>query len=151
MSILGTIFGNLVGSATASGVATAANGLGDAAIKIRQAITNDITADKKAEIELELVKIEAAAALAQNEVNKIEASSGSLFVAGARPAAMWVCVIGLAYSFLAQPVFSWLSVNFGIISPPVIDSDTLLTLIMGMLGLGTMRTFEKMKNAQGNH
>ena len=145
MSILGTIFGNLVGSATASGVATAANGLGDAAIKIRQAITNDITADKKAEIELELVKIEAAAALAQNEVNKIEASSGNLFVAGWRPAVGWLGVFGLAYASIGYPLLVWLSLNFGIQSPPQTDTDILLTLLAGLLGLGGMRTFEKSK------
>ena|SRR3990170_6592633 len=151
MSILGAIFGNLLGSATATGVSTAANGIGEAAIKIRQAITNDIPADKKAELELELIKIEAAAALAQNEVNKIEAASGNLFVAGARPAATWVCVLGLFYNFILYPFLSWTSLNFGLISPPVIDTETLFVLLMGMLGLGTMRTVEKLKGAQNNH
>ena len=143
MSILGAIFGNLLGSATATGVSTAANGIGEAAIKIRQAITNDIPADKKAELELELIKIEAAAALAQNEVNKIEAASGSLFVGGWRPAVGWVGVLGLVYASIGYPLLVWASQNFGIQSPPQTDTEILVTLLFGLLGLGGLRSWEK--------
>ena len=150
MGLLGQIFG-LGAKEAGEGIGEVMKGAGTLAKDIRSAITGELSPEAKAELEKKTLELEAMLADGQMKINLVEAQSGSLFVAGARPAAMWVCVIGLAYSFLVQPVLSWLSVNFGIISPPMIDSNTLLTLIMGMLGLGTMRTFEKMKNAQGNH
>ncbi len=80
----------------------------------------------------------------QNEVNKIEAQSDSLFKSGWRPAVGWVCVIGLVYTFLAQPLLAWASVNFDWKAPPNLELDQLLTLLFGMLGLGYYRTREKL-------
>ena len=78
-----------------------------------------------------------ALALAQLEVNKQEAAHKSLFVAGWRPGCGWVCVLALAYSTIAQPIISiW-------VEAPAIESGLLYPVLMGMLGLGTMRSYEK--------
>jgi hypothetical protein len=75
----------------------------------------------------------------QLEVNKIEAASKSLFVAGWRPAVGWSCCFALVYSTILSPILSiWFTV------PPV-DSSLLTTVLMGMLGLGAMRSAEKIQ------
>jgi hypothetical protein len=84
--------------------------------------------------------------LGQLEINKIEASSSSLFVAGWRPAVGWTSALGYFYEFLFRPVANGISVSFGI--PPVfpgIEMEALSTLLFGLLGLGTLRTVEKVK------
>lgn len=85
--------------------------------------------------------------MAQIDVNKIEAANPTLFVSGWRPAVGWVCVIGLLYSFLGQPLLEWATPALNLASaPPKLDMGTLITLLGGMLGLGTLRTVEKMNN-----
>ena len=79
-------------------------------------------------------------ALAQIEVNKAEAK-GNWFQAGWRPATGWVCVLGFAVNFLISP----LAAGFGVDIPQA-DTSTMLPVLMGMLGLGSMRTYERMKN-----
>ena len=83
-------------------------------------------------------------AKAQIDVNKQAAAHKSLFVAGARPAALWTCVLSLFYSTLAAPVLSiWYEM-------PAID-DSLLTYVLdGLLGLGGMRTAERFKGVERN-
>lgn len=85
-------------------------------------------------------------AIAQIEVNKAEAQHTSLFVAGWRPAIGWICVVGLGYNFLIYPMLTWLVVITGAeFSPPPLLSENLMELVMGMLGLGALRSFEKWK------
>lgn len=84
-------------------------------------------------------------ALGQIDVNKAEAQSGSLFIGGWRPSVGWVCVLGLAYQFLAAPLLGWVSAINGLPAPPSLAMGDLLPMLAGMLGLGTMRTVEKMK------
>lgn len=85
-------------------------------------------------------------ALGQMDINRAEAQSGSLFIGGWRPAVGWVCVLGLAYQFLAYPLLTWLGANVaGWSAPPELDIVTLLSLVSGMLGLGWFRTNEKIK------
>jgi len=79
----------------------------------------------------------------QIEVNKIEAESDSLFKSGWRPAVGWVCVSGLLYQLLLQPLLEWLSTIYAWMPPPTLAMDTLLTLLFGILGLGAYRTYEK--------
>ena len=74
----------------------------------------------------------------QLAVNKTEAASSSLFVAGWRPAVGWVCVAGFAINFLISP----LAAPFGVIIPQA-DTATMLPVLMGMLGLGGLRSYEK--------
>ena len=85
-------------------------------------------------------------ALGQLEVNKAEAQT-DLFRGGWRPAVGWVCVVGLAYQFVLQPVLPWVVALFGSQVPPLpaIDNETLMVLLTGMLGLGGLRTIERVK------
>ena len=81
----------------------------------------------------------------QTDVNKVEAASPSLFIGGWRPGVGWVCVFGLGYSFIGFPMLSWASTYYKIPPPPVADMGTLITMLGGMLGLGGLRTAEKIK------
>lgn len=78
-------------------------------------------------------------ALAQIEVNKADAK-GNWFQSSWRPATAWVCVLGFFVNFLVSP----LCAGFGIVIPQA-DTSTMLPVLMGMLGLGTMRTVERLK------
>lgn len=85
-------------------------------------------------------------ALGQLEVNKAEATT-DMFRGGWRPAVGWVCVVGLGYQFILQPVLPWVVALFGAQVPPLpaIDNETLMVLLTGMLGLGGLRTIERVK------
>lgn len=78
-------------------------------------------------------------ALAQIAVNREEAK-GNWFQSSWRPATAWVCVAGFAVNFLISP----LSAPFGIVVPQA-DTSTMLPVLMGMLGLGGMRSLERVK------
>jgi len=84
-------------------------------------------------------------ALEQVKTNAIEASSGSVFVSGGRPAAMWVCVAGMTYSFILQPIFGWISGLCHAPAPPPIDSSLLIQLLIWMLGMAGWRSLDKSK------
>ena len=100
----------------------------------------------KAEMELQLVQAANAAAMAQIDVNKIEAGHSSVFVAGWRPSIGWVCAAGLAWAFVVAPVASWALLVLGIKAElPAIQFDHLFELVLAMLGIGGLRTFEKMR------
>lgn len=79
--------------------------------------------------------------LAQVELNKVEAGHRSIFVAGWRPFIGWVCGIGLFFTFLINPIIQWVANKPG----PEIPSDIMMELVIALLGLGTLRTIEKMK------
>lgn len=84
--------------------------------------------------------------LAQLEVNKAEASHKSIFVAGWRPFVGWVCGVALAYHFILAPLIQFGFALSGFDQElPEFDFSQLSTVLMGMLGLGGLRTFEKMK------
>ena len=85
--------------------------------------------------------------LAQIEVNKVEAQSASLFVAGWRPFIGWVCGFAFAYSLIVQPFMAFLLAAYDhpVKELPVIDGDLLGWAMGGMLGLGSLRSFEKVK------
>jgi hypothetical protein len=82
----------------------------------------------------------------QLEVNKAEAASASLFVAGWRPAVGWVCVLGMASNFVLIPMVNFiLALVESTVTVPLIDTSTMMPVLLGMLGLGAMRSAEKIK------
>ena len=83
----------------------------------------------------------------QLEINKTEAQHRSIFVAGWRPFVGWTCGVALAWHFVLAPFIMFFSAYFGVELPklPTFDMESLLTVLMGMLGLGGLRTFEKFK------
>jgi len=83
----------------------------------------------------------------QLEINKAEAQHRSLFVAGWRPFVGWTCGVALAYHFIIAPLVLFATAYAGVEIPtlPEFDMGSLLTVLMGMLGLGGLRTFEKFK------
>ena len=85
------------------------------------------------------------AMLAQIEVNKAEAASGSVFKGGWRPFIGWVCGVAFAYHFVLQPFIVFVVAAAGITIPelPTFDMGSLMTVMMGMLGLGGLRSYEK--------
>lgn len=108
-------------------------------------------ADKKNEIKLELEKLGDQAdqrlhdeLMGQIEVNKVEASQRSIFIAGWRPFIGWVGGCALAWSFILSPIFEWLSRLFGWHGDmPMIDASQLSTIVLAMLGVGAMRSYDK--------
>jgi Holin of 3TMs, for gene-transfer release len=80
---------------------------------------------------------------AQNEVNKIEAASASFFVAGWRPFIGWMCGLGLCYQFLVWPFLKWFADLLTVAGPPLLDGNSLMSLLTGMLGLSASRSYEK--------
>ena len=129
-------------------------GVIEAGLKILDRVLPDPT--QKLAAQLELLKLQQAGefkaleadlqlALAQTEVNKVEAASPDLFKSGWRPAAGWVCVLGLLYQFLLQPLLAWGSTMQGYAAPPVLQLGDLYGLLFGMLGLGAYRSVERVK------
>ena len=83
-------------------------------------------------------------AKAQLEVKRVEASHTNLFVSGWRPAVGWVCVLGMAGNFMVIPFANFLMALLEVpVKIPLIDTATMMPVLMGMLGLGTLRTYEK--------
>tara|TARA_R100001126_G_scaffold85234_1_gene53700 strand:+ start:491 stop:892 length:402 start_codon:yes stop_codon:yes gene_type:complete len=87
------------------------------------------------------------ALLAQLEINKAEAASGSLFKGGWRPFVGWVCAVAFAYHFVLQPLLIFVFAYIGLETPdlPKFDVGTLLPVLGGMLGIGGLRSYEKTK------
>ena len=111
-------------------------------------ILDKFVADKdlKAKLQHELETAIHSANLAQLEVNKAEAAHKSVFVAGWRPFVGWVCGVALAYHFILAPLLQFSFALAGMDQElPEFDFSQLSTVLMGMLGLGGLRTFEKMK------
>ena len=104
---------------------------------------------KKAEAELELMKLaqsgDLQVVLAQLAINAKEAESSSLFVAGWRPFIGWICGFGLLYATVFHNLLKWGSVGLGWPLPPAVDTDTLIYVLGALLGIGGLRTLEKVK------
>jgi hypothetical protein len=126
--------------------------LGDLISPVKDLVSEAITdKDKRAEINLKLAELEMRGderlheeLLAQVEVNKLEATHRSLFVAGWRPFIGWTGGAGVAWTFLVSPLVEWISRLFGWTGTmPGIDATQLMTLVMAMLGVGAMRSYDK--------
>lgn len=113
-------------------------------------ISEETAAKLNQELTLALLKGELDPMLAQLKVNEEEAKSENVFVSGWRPAVGWTCVGALSWTFVLAPftVF-WLGVMKVQTPPlPVLDYTSLMPILLGMLGLGGMRTFEKVKGVE---
>jgi hypothetical protein len=104
---------------------------------------------QQAAAKLELLKLQQNGELAQitgqMDINKVEAASSSLFVSGWRPAIGWICGAGFAVQFVIGPLAEWGSSLAGHpVQFPQMDTGTMMPLLLGMLGLGGLRTAEKL-------
>lgn len=116
-------------------------------------------ANESRKLDIEAQRIDAGLLTGQQEINKVEAAHASIFVAGARPAVMWVCVAGLAYQYLLYPMLLWgwsLAQAFGYlnpvaVAPPALDLQDLLVILTGALGMSGYRTYERTKGVERNN
>ena len=106
-------------------------------------VVNKIWPDKS---EQERQQLASALAIVQGQLdaNKVEAASPSVWTSGWRPGVGWICVAALGMQYVARPLISWIAAVSGHPLPvlPGID-DNLWQLLVGLLGLGGLRTFEK--------
>ncbi len=101
-------------------------------------------AEAKQKLTLELVRIEAEERMSQVELNKIEATHANIFVAGWRPFIGWVGGVSLGWTFLLHPIVTWVAAISGYDGLiPTLDTSELMTLVLAMLGIGGMRSFDK--------
>jgi cadmium resistance protein CadD (predicted permease) len=113
---------------------------------VGQIIDNLHTSDKeRMELELENKRLDVSVVNKVHDTNIAEANHKSWFVAGWRPSIGWVASAGLLYSFIIFPVFLWLNAIWGwtTIPPPALDDTALMNLVIALLGLGGLRTYEK--------
>jgi len=129
--------------------------VGDLLKDVREAITGKAIEDpnKRALIELRLKELEQAINMGQIEINKAEASNPNLFTSGWRPAIGWIGALALGYHFIFYPFALFVAELYGVhnINLPTIDFGVLFNLILAMLGLGSLRTYEKIKNVHNRH
>jgi hypothetical protein len=131
-------------------------GFGILAKDVRVAITGKepIDENKVSELAIKLKELEnviptlvAQVDVAQANIDTAEAQSGSMFKSGWRPAAGWICVLAMGYNYIIMPLVVWIARFFTPNAPPMLnlESGELMTLLFGMLGLGGLRTYEKIK------
>lgn len=134
-------------------------GLGQLISGIANSADELFTSDEeRLKLAIEDKKIDSDLLKGQMSVNAVEAAHKSVFVAGWRPAIGWIGVIALAYQFVLYPLMGWgwllLQAN-GIIPtdlsvPPVLPTDALFSIVLGMLGIGGMRSFDKKTGKETN-
>lgn len=102
--------------------------------------------------ELKQLEADVQLALAQTDINKIEAANSNIFVSGGRPFIIWICGFAFAYHFILRDWLVWIITLSGspIAIPPDTSIDEIQTVLFGILGLGSMRTFEKYKGVANN-
>lgn len=131
---------NIVGS-SASGLIEGIAGAADRFIE---------TDEERKQFEKVMARMRLEPHLVQAEINKIEAGHRSLFVAGWRPFVGWVCGIALAWGWIGAPLAEWLTNIYGIEADmPSLAIDQAISLVMAMLGVGGMRSWEKNKGVSG--
>ena len=121
--------------------------IGTLAKDLRSAITCDISPDKQAEIQQKLMEIELSAVQAQTKINEVEAANPNIFIAGWRPMCGWVGAAALLYASMLEPMLRFVcQVIFGYTGTfPEIDTTITTQILGGILGIGAMRTMEKLK------
>ena len=127
----------------------------DSVLNIGAKILDRVIPDKaeREKAQAELVKMQLNGELqqlaGQLDINKTEAQHQSVFVAGWRPFIGWVCGVALCYQFVLRPVVTWAvpSLGYTVAEMPGLD-DNLWELMFGMLGLGGLRSYEKIKRGK---
>ncbi|WND02064.1 3TM-type holin [Temperatibacter marinus] len=92
--------------------------------------------------------------LAQTRINEVEAAHASLFVAGWRPFVGWICALALAWHFIFYDMINWIMTSFYPLYPsvpPLSSTETLITVLLSILGIGGLRTFEKYTGVNAHH
>lgn len=99
----------------------------------------------KEQVEAQMLAAMTSLVQGQLEINKQEAQHGSIFVAGWRPGIGWICGLALGWNFIIQPIANWVAFTSGVdlAGVPALDTGELTTILLGMLGLGGLRTYEK--------
>ena len=120
---------------TGNQVAEPIEAIGNAVDKI---FTSD---DERMKAQAVLNKLALQPSILQAELNKIEATHRSLFVAGWRPAVGWICALGLGFAFIGNPLLE----RFVGGDPVKVPLDMILELVIAMLGMGALRTVEKLQ------
>ena len=124
-------------------------------LKVGADIFDDVNLSKEEllKADLEYAKMDQELLQGQMEINKIEAQHKSIFVSGWRPFVGWICGIALAYHFIIYAMLKFFAVVFNWALPadlPVLSISELMPVLLGMLGLGTLRTYEKAKGVNSN-
>jgi hypothetical protein len=132
--------GNFIGKMIGSGVIEGAKGIAGIVDQFME------TPDEKRAAEIVNRKLQQRPDELQIEINKAEAGHRSLFVAGWRPAVGWSCVFALVYGWIAQPIAEFIIVIAGVklaTELPAISVGEAISLLMALLGMGALRTYEK--------
>jgi hypothetical protein len=133
MSIFTALFGG--------GATSLVDGVGTAFDKL---FTSD---EEKLAAEAVLAKIAQQPHILQAEINKVEAAHRSIFVAGWRPYLGWGCATALLWHYMGYDIAVWVTVNWfpGAVLPEISGTETLTSLVMALLGMGGLRTVEKIR------
>ena len=126
-------------------------GIADSVIGVAGKVLDKFVEDKdlKTKLEAELKQQMISLDLAQTQANIEQAKHPSIFVAGARPAIMWICALGLGWQFILAPISSWIILTwYPMVTLPMLETGELTSLVLALLGLGGMRTAEKWKGVQ---
>jgi len=129
-----------------SNIFNVGGGIGDVVGAVGNVIDELHTSDEeKAKAKLDLEALRQKPGLYQAMTNLYEAQHRSMFVAGWRPMVGWVCALAMAFNFLLLPFMTFFASMFGKgdLVPPPLDMEVMLTVLLGMLGIGGMRSFDK--------
>jgi len=115
-----------------------------------------MSGEEKADAKFRITQLAAAADIAQIEVNKQEAKSGLLFVSGWRPFVGWTCGSALAWTFVVSPIVNSIAFyvaaftgnTIDLSGLPTFDLAIMMPVLLGMLGLGSLRTYEKVQGVE---
>lgn len=130
--------------------------LGGGVVKTAQGVANIIdqfveTEEERKAADIILMKVQQDPDKWQMEVNKLEATHRSIFVAGWRPAIGWICAFSLAWGWIVRPIVVTVLGAFKVVGVdvPGIEVQEAISLIMAMLGMGALRTYEKRQGLTG--
>ena len=138
-----------IGKLTGGGIGATASAVGGLAKDLEDVFrTSDREALDQYKAETERMRVAQEAARGQLEINREEARHPSLFVAGWRPGAGWVCVIAMFYHFLFYPIVGPIVEQYAGFKLVDLEWEELSVVLMGMLGFGGLRAFEKVRGVQ---